>query len=430
MSWNASVTTLIIISNKYLSARPTADAFGAVTKTNMEDLPKFNEQVSPNPKRPEQTDKNLTALPESAISAAESETSTDTPPILVAAETCVEIADKFNPRQLAGYLDTLFLEEVLNKSLWGEITSFQRNQLGEKIKVTVNPTQLLSQMQHCLEMLDANPANPNAYRLVPRIAGLRQAVDKITHQRALYEPFKAAVLLRQGQAADDSEAAQSANRAPDKTFDDALDTTFDKAPESEMYDFLRQDLPPLTRPTSAVRPAWPVPPSISPEQQQFDYYSRFITAEHHQESVKTLRESLAHTPELTDVVRQHGFNDSTLDEAVVAIREDPAIRFDVARILFKKINILANQPASGLGQRIVDNDPGNLKTDPQSVLSKKLPSRLYAVKMALKMIGGEFAPELVSAGELAVSSDHQTLSGQHVDAARAALNLPRHRPQS
>lgn len=215
-----------------------------------------------------------------------------------------------------------------------------------------------------------------------------------------------------------------------------VDTSDLDSPEQQQdpYDYLRSALPPVTRPKSSEQENfydsllagqsqnWQGGGAQKPEtaeDRQRAYYDKFVTAENRQAAQTFLAESEKATPQIKEILSRAGIDPTSL-EAIDAIRENPDIRFEVAKVLVQKLDRLAADPYTDMGDRVVMNSPNNLKEDPV-LYGGKMMSRVYAVRMALKMIGGEFSSRLEG------KSDHQrdergkVILGQHRHAAITTL---------
>jgi uncharacterized protein YcnI len=208
-----------------------------------------------------------------------------------------------------------------------------------------------------------------------------------------------------------------------------------EAPQ-DTYEYLRTALPPVVRPEhmhyqeeydkwlqgdTSDQPEvqqFSHSPSETEEDRQRKYYDTFVTQENRESAVVTLSEAMKATPEIREVLALNRLDPSSLD-AVDALRENPEVRFEVAKILAKKLDRLVSDPYNDLGWRITKNSPNNLKADPQT--GARMSSRLYAVSMALKMIDGEFSNR--HEGNDPINRDEQgrVSVGQHRHAASSIL---------
>lgn len=210
---------------------------------------------------------------------------------------------------------------------------------------------------------------------------------------------------------------------------------------SDPYDYLRTALPVVTRPKRAepainydklFRNTQDVPlqplgqeqryghyeaPKDTPEDKQRKYYDKYVTAQNRANAEHVLVQTITTTPEIGEILTRYNLQ-PTLD-AVDAIRENPDVRFEVAKLLAQKLDALASNLGNDMGSRINRNDENNLKADP--ITGKKMPSRLYAVDMALKMIGGEYSARQASGDSIDRDAKGVVVLGQHRHAATSIL---------
>lgn len=201
--------------------------------------------------------------------------------------------------------------------------------------------------------------------------------------------------------------------------------------EKDPFDYLRDLLPPVTRPDKQhatldhlfgsqeeyerVRAESQL---TRGEQEQQKYYDRFVTEENKQASREMLVESLKVNPEIGRVLRETGI-DATSIGAVDAIRENTDVRYEVAKYFAQKLDDMVLKDPQGFGWRVEDNMPNNLKEDPQT--GKKMMSRDYVVSLVLKMFGGEYSER--NADNLFDRDESgRVILGQHRDAARMIMN--------
>ncbi len=209
----------------------------------------------------------------------------------------------------------------------------------------------------------------------------------------------------------------------------------EKVRESK-YDYLREALPPVLAPVDArsdkdydalvfgddSEQEWAQQPSYSqPEymkELQKKYYDRFVTQENRESSLAFLQEVMKATPLIRDILAAHHL-DPTEIESVDAIRENPEVRFEVAKVLAEKLDIILSGE-NDLGWRLNRNDRGNLKQDEQT--NAKHSSRTHAVSLALKMIDGEFSERAVTSMDTIERDESgRVVQGQHRHAAHSAL---------
>lgn len=204
------------------------------------------------------------------------------------------------------------------------------------------------------------------------------------------------------------------------------------------FSYLRTELPPVVRPPKTSAPSnydrllsgdtadqpWQQGRGFghyeaeTEEDKQRKYYDRFVTEENRENALGTLQESMKATPEIREVLALFNIQPDSMD-AVDAIRENPEVRFEVAKILVQKLDRLADDPHNDLGWRITQNSPNNLKVNPQT--GKRMLSRLYAVDMALKMIDGEFSSKHEGTDPIDRDESGKVAIGQHRHAASSTL---------
>lgn len=201
------------------------------------------------------------------------------------------------------------------------------------------------------------------------------------------------------------------------------------AAESE-YAYLKDYLPPVVRPDvpKSVKsydylfdpnynPAEYLQRQKTPDEKLAEYYDKFVTDENRAASVDTLKQAMLHNPKINEFLRESGIDPHSV-EAVDAIRENPEVRFKVAEYLAAKLDMKASLYPDEYGERVVNNSPGNQKVDSQT--AKRMPSRVYAVGLALKMIDGEFS-EKNAASDFERNDQGRPIIGQHRHAARSIL---------
>jgi hypothetical protein len=170
----------------------------------------------------------------------------------------------------------------------------------------------------------------------------------------------------------------------------------------DAYTYLKEVLPPVTRGDSEA---------------SRKYYDKFVTEENRQGSLDFLSEAVKADKRIAAILENAGLA-STDMAAVDAIRENPDVRYEVAKRLTQKLDVLVSQDPEGFGYRIADNSPNNLKVDPQT--GKRMRSRMYAVDMALKMLGGEFS-ERNETKDFARDKNDRVAVGQHRHAATTTI---------
>jgi hypothetical protein len=197
------------------------------------------------------------------------------------------------------------------------------------------------------------------------------------------------------------------------------------------FSYLREALPPVVRPDSSpdnydvllygsdeeVAEMHAAAQLTHEQELQQKYYDRFVTPANKESSVETLVESIKANPALGRVLREAGVDTFTID-AVDAIRENPDVRYEVAKYFTQKLDAMVSQDPHGFGWRVEENRADNLKVDPQT--GKRMKSRLYAVSLALKMLDGEFSVSHED-DSFTRDADGRVAVAQHRDAARRIL---------
>lgn len=174
----------------------------------------------------------------------------------------------------------------------------------------------------------------------------------------------------------------------------------------DVYAYLKEALPPVTRGTTEA---------------SGKYYDKFVTDENRQVSLDFLSEVVKADAHIAGIIYEAGLEPTDM-ATVDAIRENPDIRYKVAKRLTQKLDTLADQDPEGFGFRVAVNSPNNLKSD--GVTGKRMKSRMYAVDMALKMLGGEFS-ERTQDDDFARDKNDRVANGQHRHAARTVI-MSRH----
>ncbi|RWZ78590.1 MAG: hypothetical protein EOT05_02465 [Candidatus Microsaccharimonas sossegonensis] len=188
----------------------------------------------------------------------------------------------------------------------------------------------------------------------------------------------------------------------DALLDPNIPNIVEKDTRPDVYTYLKDALPVVTRgDTEASR----------------KYYDKFVTEENKQVSLDFLQEAVKADREIARVLDEAGLKPIDM-AAVDAIRENPDVRYGVAKRLVQKLDMLVDRNPEDFGIRIAHDSAGNLKVDPQT--GKRMKSRLYAVDMALKMLGGEFS-ERYESNDFARDSNDRVTIGQHRHAARAVI---------
>lgn len=389
-------------------------------------------------------------------------------------------APHFNANQLSHFLGSTFVQEIVDSAQKGEFYSQFENQESKQMETHVYSAEdiISGQIETALQVQDVQPDNPNAWSVnIPRAHGLRAAVMTIMQDKRLAEPFRMAIYRKQADllklkdeaeqgiittvpealkahseelhAKAEEDLGEEAVEASDVQLEAAaasrivaMDNVEQKEVQKDPLDYLREALPPVVRPsaaeaekhnydylfTDAVAPNpsqpargfghYEAPKAETPEEKQRKYYDRFVTEENRQASRETLIEAVKATPQIREILRKHNLSESTI-EAVDAIRENPDVRFEVAKVLVQKLDRLAADPYNDMGWRINKNDPNNLKVD--SVTGARMKSRLYAVSMALKMIDGEFSSRHEGSDSIERDASGSVALGQHRHAASTTL---------
>lgn len=390
------------------------------------------------------------------------------------------VAGNFNRNQLRTMINQHVLGEVMEAASEGYITtSVPAGEAGEVHQKALSEQEIIDQLILFVHKSDAYPSDKDMYRVLSRSTGLRTAIADLMGDSRLQEPLKEAILMRQAemlfrqrtleQVEEDLgevaiEAVNSGHsplitHVPDALKAPAVDPSARAAsvaqemilgsaetltPKNEK-EYLRTLLPPVVRPPEPEQPQDDneyahlfeadedryVKASIrrqhleeqkknDPEQRKRDYYDAYVTLENRTAAVDALERALSVQPQLVELLRRHGYEGASL-AAVDAVREDPQIRYETAKALSERLDVLADEKGGDLGERVVRNSPDNIKVDP--LTGARLSSRDYAVNMALKMIGGEFAERLESADDFQRSHNGTgaVIVGQHRHAARGAL---------
>jgi len=287
----------------------------------------------------------------------------------------------------------------------------------------------------------------DAIRAFPRSEGVRTGVKGMIESEGMSGVF--ADFLRDDITARKLDKNRGrAEFAPDtnvviKTGHEALVVSGIKSPEVNVidkYDYLRELLPVVTRPEDVKSDIDPYAHFFvkddqesqrmretlvaeearmknTPEGKNRAYYDKFVTTENKQSSLDTMQQVVKSNPELVKILHEASLDPSDMT-TVDAIREDPDVRFSVARYFAEKLDRLADSDPEGFGQRVAENSRGNFKVDAQT--GKRMLSRDYAVSLALKMLDGEFSGKL-EADDFARNNEGRVILGQHRDAARMAL---------
>lgn len=127
----------------------------------------------------------------------------------------------------------------------------------------------------------------------------------------------------------------------------------------------------------------------SPEGRAVRFYNEFVTPENEAESLRILESFYKACPEAESILKNRGI-DPKSSEAVTAIRENEDVRYEFAKLLTDRLDVLAAEDGSDLGDRIINNSYNNLKVDQVNGRDRYL-SRQYAVLLALHMLGGSFS---------------------------------------
>ena len=366
-------------------------------------------------------------------------------------------ARNFNDVQLRHSINSNLVESIVQDAQAGKFTTKQPNaETGVMEVITLSVDDIfMGQFELALQAQDTTPQDDprNWTKYIPRANGLRAAVGTIMTDKKLAEPFRMAVFERQAdiikqrdlgpdaveqvspeilelrtEAAEDlgEEAVEAADVAVSGVSEEASAARrmLGETPatvehkEKDPFDYLREVLPPVVRPVTTPR-AYSFNERHIPtaEEKQQEYYDKFVTEVNKQDALDTLGEVVKATPLIKEVLDKADISITSI-EAVNAIRENPDVRFEVAKILLNKLNKLADDPDTDMGWRIINNSPRNLKNDPQT--GKTYLSRVYAVNMALKMLGGEFSDQR-SDSDFARDQTGKVINGQHRNAATQAM---------
>ncbi len=345
-------------------------------------------------------------------------------------------APHFNEKQLTGLVNQTLVEAIIADAQAGKFNEQQKDPLTGAVEIKQYTVEdlVMGEFEKALQALDASPRSADWEQFIPSANGLRGAVSEIMKNKRLSEPFRYAIFHRQADIIRQRDAdtepiaiispevaafrAEVADDLGEEAVEDSgvvveasvaqrfadLPKPVEREPKGP-YDYLRQALPPVVRESAA------------PEMQK--YYDKFVTEENRQESLNTFSEVFKAVPAIEQVLVEANIPPLSL-EAVDAIRSNADVRFEVAKILASRLDVLASQPGTDIGPRVVENSPQNLKSD--MVLNEKLLSRTHAVKMALKMLGGEYSEKAdPSTGYERDENSGRVTHGQHRYAALQAL---------
>lgn len=391
----------------------------------------------------------------------------------------IDDAPNFNANQLSHFIGSSLVEEIVASAEKGELYTQRENDATKELETFVYSVEdiISHQIEVALELQDAQPDNPNAWKVnIPRANGLRDAIMTVMQDKRLSEPFRLAIYRKQAEIMKDKDEAEQAihttipevvdvhaeelrHRAEEDLGEEAVeaaDVRLEAAAASRIvsldqqeaqkdpYDYLRTALPPVVRgevqqaaeenkydydylfnnKDQAAQPnargfGQYEPAKVeTAEEKQRSYYDRFVTEENRQASLDTLSEVVKATPEIREILTRHNLSPTEMS-AVDAIRENSDVRFEVAKALVQKLDRLVSNPTNDMGDRINRNDSKNLKVD--SVTGVRMSSRLYAVNMALKMIDGEFSSKHEGSDPIERKEDGSVIRGQHRHAATSTL---------
>ncbi len=390
-------------------------------------------------------------------------------------------APHYNANQLSHFVGSSLLQEIVDSAKKGEFYSQIENQDTHETETYVYSVEdiISGQIETALQVQDIQPDNPNAWKVnIPRANGLRDAVMTVMQDKRLAEPFRLAVYRKQAELLKEKDHAEAGiitevpealrahsevlrQQAEEDLGEEAVEASdvhlevaaanrivaMDKQEvQKDPYDYLREALPPIVRPLKAETNDphkydylfsskddilsgqgaqhdsrgfghYEAPKAETAEDRQRKYYDKYVTEENRGIAQATLAESIKATPQIREILAKHDLSPTSID-AVDAIRENPDVRFEVAKVLVQKLDKLASE-SNDMGWRVNDNSPNNLKVDP--VTGARMKSRLYAVDMALKMIGGEFSERAEGRDSIEYGTDGSVAVGQHRHAARATL---------
>ena len=355
----------------------------------------------------------------------------------------------FNETQMIHYVNDHLISAILADAENGLITTKQLNTTtGEKELFALDSEEVMFGLNVMLQALDTPDRVVSPFVSLPRANGLRNTIKVVMGNKKLADTFRYAVYLRDAdrlkqrderanhersvhvspevlamrteaaedlgeEAVADSGVSLEADAARRLLTDDSVEKSNDP------LEYLKEVLPPVTRPN--VEPQRFVPNgrfvALTKEQSLQKYYDTYVTTINREHSLQTLSEAMKSTPSLQTVLIESGLDVTSL-EAVDAIRENANVRFEVAKILFKKLNVLADDPYSDMGARIIDNNYRNFKSDTKT--GRNFQSREYAVCLALKMLGGEFSDKDED-GDFERNASGAVILGQHRHAARETL---------
>lgn len=377
----------------------------------------------------------------------------------------IDDAPHHNERQLARIISEGLIQDITEAAQTGKLYTKVENAATEEKELVFFSVEdmFLGQLNVALEEQDRQPNNPGAWEVnIPRANGLRDALMTVMLNRHLKEPFRHAVYAEQlklRQQAEERRRAESAKpelitHVPEHLFEKVTEELGEEGVEAagvevhvstaqrivdlerpaealqpddteveqekDPYDYLRKVLPPVVRPpksgdaTPKVEFGQHVSRTAEDEARQ--YYDRFVTDENRAAAHEVLMGRYLN-PDIRRVLNEHGLASGDM-ESVDAIREDPEVRFAVAKVLAEKLDKILEYP-NKLGGRI--NFPNKqLKTDHE--LNKKYTSQDYAILMALKMLGGEFAKNRPGVTDkIELNGRGEAIQGQHRHAAETLL---------
>lgn len=375
----------------------------------------------------------------------------------------IDAAPNFNNNQLTRHIGTSLIQEISDFAKKGEIFSQVKGETtGMTETLTYSVDDIFSgQIAAALEAQDDQPEDPKEWKIyIPRANGLRTAVMAIMQDHRLAGPFRQAVYEQQAASAREALSAYSEElhaRAEEDLGEEATEASGvaleavaasrivsleQKEIDEDPYDYLRKKLPPVVRPKAAKAKdigydylfgdTQDIPwgkalaqdtysqeaSSETEDDKQRKYYDRFVTEENRHSSQATLVEAIKATPEIREILSKYNITSASI-EAVDAIRENSEVRFEVAKVLMQKLDRLISHDGNDIGWRVNWNSSGNLKAD--QITGKQLRSRVHAVGLALKMIGGEFAERLEGKNDIVRGEDGSVAIGQHRHAARTTL---------
>lgn len=150
-------------------------------------------------------------------------------------------------------------------------------------------------------------------------------------------------------------------------------------------------------------------------------YEELVNDETRDYSKAVIEMGLGSNPRLKAILTENGL-DSDFGAMVDAIRTNPKVRAGVAEYFSEKLDRAVMQSPDAFGERIVNNSPGNLKSD--HMTGKKRMSRDYVTKLVLDMLGGSFSEKREGHDPIEYDNEGRPKIGQHRSAAKDVIFTP------